>query len=765
MVETNIRIVKGGMALDVAARRARVTGTHLQLDMLQRACSHLRSRHQLVATPMLDDASALVVACNRPIPTVALQGEDWAISIEDAGELPPLTLDNVRDRAILPVLVERAVLGAVAVHTRRWVIAGAPRIWYEPRSLRAVNDIAAYRRVAVSAFLVEDVGIGVAIDTQTTFLTANTLAWFFDPQLSTGEARRRRELFDRLAERERGQGTLLYNRGGNRSTCYFVEARPRLTCATTGQLRFGGETYASLFDYYGRSFPNLDVSEEDATIDVSFRIGPCSVPVAAKFLQLRVFNDALPRQLQELIPIPPEGRRDATLRFWRELGETPLGSLDSALEDGLWVPTGRHLWQIRPPTLRFGGDSTLRVKNGLDSYRDYWNERTKLLATAGCFQCPPILPRVIHCAFPRSVPEEAIHALLTDVREWLRKWTGKAFNAVHLPYERVDCGIADVQILKESGLLLFVINDERNAYFDVSLHLGDRRPQHMAADTLTEHFDKLKNGSWDQREHKPTMRRGRILWDSFAGLVAINLLQLHDGVPWATEASPFEAMVAVDVGHDCRHYGLSALIVRTKGTAPEFRLQTEISPKADAKHESINPVILRDEVVNLFRTLWPKRAEPLRSLLFVRDGRICGQEATGIEEARQRLIADGILAATARVEVVDFPKNTSRRVRLWDVREPGRVENVVEGTALEISRDTVILANTGRTTLRQGTVEPVAIIAQSQTERLRDAAKTCFFAAQLNWSNPRVAQRLPLPVSRTDGELIARARQEARHTR
>lgn len=207
-----------------------------------------------------------------------------------------------------------------------------------------------------------------------------------------------------------------------------------------------------------------------------------------------------------------------------------------------------------------------------------------------------------------------------------------------------------------------------------------------------------------------------MLWDSFAGLVAINLLQLHDGVPWATEASPFEAMVAVDVGHDCRHYGLSALIVRTKGTAPEFRLQTEISPKADAKHESINPVILRDEVLNLFRTLWPKRAEPLR-------------------------------------------------VRLWDVRERGRVENVIEGTALEISRDTVILANTGRTTLRQGTAEPVAIIAQSQTESLRDAAETFFYAAQLNWSNPRVAQRLPLPVSRTDGELIARARQEARHTR
>lgn len=351
------------------------------------------------------------------------------------------------------------------------------------------------------------------------------------------------------------------------------------------------------------------------------------------------------------------------------------------------------------------------------------------------------------------------------MRALLKKWTGKEIVSVPLTYNRIQDGIASVDRLTQEGLLLFVMNDEPNAYFDISLHLGHRRPQHMTAATLLDHFDKLQNGAWDRRERRVTARRGRMLWESFVSLVAINLLQLYDGVPWAIEAGPFETTVVIDVGHDRRHFGLSLLLIRENGASPEFCIQTQIYPKADVKHESINAVVLRDEILKIVRRVWQKRRTPLKSILFVRDGHICGDEPTALTEVRDQLVSATILAPDARVETVDFAKDTSMRIRMWDVRDPDRIENVIEGTAIQISSNMVVVANTGRTTLHKGTADPVAIAARSATRSIRDAAETSFYAAQLNWTQPRVAARLMLPLTRTDEELVARAQHEARHTR
>jgi hypothetical protein len=765
MVETNIRILQSGMALSVPVRRARVTSTHTDPDLLEKVCSQLRRRHQLAAIPMPDEQASILVAGRRPIPAVRLEEETRAISIEDAGELPPLTLEKESDRALLPSLIERVILASITREGLRWVIAGAPRVWYQARPFKVIDGIAGYRRIAISALLIENVGIGVAADLQTSFLTERDLDWYFDDGLLANEGSRRRALFYRLAEREQGQGTLLYTRGSTRSTCYFVEALPRLTCGHTSPVQVAGESYSSVFDYYSKRFPELHISPTDRAITVSFKIGSGSQVVAAKLLKLRVFNDALPERLQECIAISPAERRQATLQFWNEFRQNPLAPIDAEFEGALWTPAPTHVWHIRPPTLHFGKQTTLRPPNGTSSYREYWTERTKTLESAGCFQCPPMFPRVIYSVSPNTVDEMAVRALVNDVRARLKKWTGKEIGSVPLTYDRIQHGITSVNDLTQEGILLFVMNDEPSAYFDISLHLGHRRPQHMAAATLLNHFDKLKNGAWDRRAQKITARRGRMLWDSFVSLVAINLLQLYDGVPWTTEAGPFEATVVIDVGHDRRHFGLSVLLIRENGASPEFCIQTEISPKADVKHESINAVVLRDEILKIVRRVWQKSRTALNSMLFVRDGRICGDEATALAEVRNQLISESILASNARVEAVDFAKDMSARVRMWDVCGPERVENVIEGTAIEISDNMVVVANTGRATLHNGTAEPVAMVARTATRSLRDAAEMSFYASQLNWTQPRVAARLMLPLSRTDEELVARAQHEARHTR
>jgi hypothetical protein len=64
--------------------------------------------------------------------------------------------------------------------------------------------------------------------------------------------------------------------------------------------------------------------------------------------------------------------------------------------------------------------------------------------------------------------------------------------------------------------------------------------------------------------------------------------------------------------------------------------------------------------------------------------------------------------------------------------------------------------------LTQGTAEPYLIVGNGHCTNLRTAAQATFDTAQLNYSSPGVAQRLPLPLKRTDEELQARSAQQIR---
>jgi hypothetical protein len=104
-------------------------------------------------------------------------------------------------------------------------------------------------------------------------------------------------------------------------------------------------------------------------------------------------------------------------------------------------------------------------------------------------------------------------------------------------------------------------------------------------------------------------------------------------------------------------------------------------------------------------------------------------------------------------------------VRIWEVDAAGRVENPLEGTAVQVTSNSVVLTTTGQATLHQGAAHPLLLIGNGGGDQTMDAAEAFFAGAQLNWSSPRVAQRLLLPLKRTDEELVARAAQEIRRIR
>jgi hypothetical protein len=242
------------------------------------------------------------------------------------------------------------------------------------------------------------------------------------------------------------------------------------------------------------------------------------------------------------------------------------------------------------------------------------------------------------------------------------------------------------------------------------------------------------------------------------------VLQLMDCVPWrANELGPYEAHVAIDVGHDRRYLAVSLLIARAKEKTPSFWVDSTAVPKPDYKHEAINEVMLEEQLLELFRRARGRRFDPVTSLLFLRDGQIYEGESLTVErKVVEGLVAEKFLADGARVEIVEFHKRTLKAIRLWEIEESGDIGNPSEGTAFELSEEIAIVTSTGAATLHQGTAQPFVLVGNGSCRRILDAARASFDSAQLNYSSPGVAQRLPLELKRTDDELAARAAQEVR---
>ena len=766
MIETNIRLIAPGRHVAVPVRRAQVNGTQVTSNTLFKACDRLQRFYGLSAVPMPSKEPALLVATRRPVPAVEIKDDNWEITVADAGEHPPLNLSTRQGESALPDLLERALVAHLMHQRKRWSF-GSPRHWYESELLDECDGIAAYRRMAVTGLLVADFGVGIAAEASVSFLTTQSLDYFFDPTQSRGERARRRERFEYLTARDQGQGTLLYEdgRGGN-IVCYFVDAPDGMTCGTTGKVRAYGQTFDSLVDYSASK--GVVVDPETPAVRVRFKnIG--DQPVAADRVRVRVFNDALPRRLQGLGIMAPSRRRELAVEFWKEMGERPFGQAASGLLPGFWQPPTRRVWQMRSPALQFASGHVVPSPppGNSSQLRRYYYGRLDALKDGGLFSMEPAVNRVIEYAYPESLDPAAARKLAEDVCRVLSNWSGITFTAQARSYTDLEDGLDKLSSSHGTGLVLWVLNDEGNAYYEVSLHLGHRRPKRVTQAMLEHHYDFFCNGCWDNREKKKSLASGRRKWSQFIDLIVLDVAQKLNAVPWRpVNAGAFEARLAIDVGHKRQHFALSLLLARAEDRKPSFEILTEPYHKSDSRQDSINGRVLENEIVKLVKK-GLRSGDPLASLLLLRDGLWRGEELPHLHRACEKLKELGLLIPDARIEMIEFHKDSLKGVRLWEVDEREQARNVSGPTAVEITPSMVVLVNTGGT-LSQGTAGPV-VIASDRSDlpsgALRHATEAMHISAQLNWSNPRVAMRLPLEIERTDEVLKSHAQSLSLHIR
>lgn len=768
MIETNIRIVAPGATLYVWTRRATVVGADLSADLIERACGRLRYQHGIAAIPVGGDEPALLVATSTPIPHIRLADEEWELEVQDAGEpSKKIIFTDAGGPELLSLLIERAFFAQLARSSQYWSF-DSPRIWYEAKPFLCQDGIQVYRRYEIGALPINDVGIGIAVDVGTAFFSKDTLAYFFDPTVPSQERRRRKERFDALTSRQAGQkGTLLYNRGEARSKCYFEQAPGDVTCATTGSIRIKGQTYTSLADYYQKVSPNLAFAEDGPAVRVSFANLDRPVWVAAERLVVRVMNDELPGRLQSVDKITPEQRRQLLQTFWSGVGLRPLGRVAPGVRAEFWRPADEHVHMLTLPELLFGQSQKLvsPPHRSIEAYKTHYRQRAEYLSKFGCYDVPPTMSRLVYVAVPNTFAEPVGTRLAQDLVDFVARWTRCPVNYQLVQYDSLSDAVEKLRAADRSGMAVVVLNDEPTAYHDVAYNLDRWRVKRITEQTLQSTWKQLTEGAWNNRINAYDLQRGKRRWRDFVEKSALDVLQLMDVVPYRyAQTNPYEAMLVIDVGHDRRHFAMSLLISRDEEKAVNWQIVSNVYPKPDHQHEAINAKMLEDQMVRLFTEVLPHRAVPLASVLILRDGRFCGQEPDGVNRAIQLLRERGKITQDARVDAVDLRKDTSKPIRLWDISGQC-AENPLEGVVVELNAKTVAVTATGAATLTQGTAEPYIVVTNGRCTDLVEAGAATFVAAQLNYSSPTVAQRLPLPLKRTDEELTARAAQEIKRLR
>jgi hypothetical protein len=723
----------------------------------------------LAAVPLQTPGSSLLVLTRNLIPTDSLKDEKWEVNIQDAGE-PAIELrgTDTSSREQLATLIERALTIQVQRNTQLWRMRSW-RTWYEPEPFEEREGVSAFQRYDLSTSWVDNEGVVVSVGVGTAFFTTETLAYFFSLNLTASERSQRREMFDHLTQRQqRRKGTLLYRNGKSITRCYFVDAPEGMTCATTGLIRIANKSYVSLLDYYRDVNPNLQVDDSDVVVRVSFPgLDGGGVYVAAKLLVARIMNDNVPERLKSVDKLPPDIRRNKVETFWQQLGRQPFGKGVPSPTVGLWQPKPEKVHQLTMPDLIFSNGACLRAPTEAGSnFSENYRQRLSMLEAHGCYSVPPAMERTLYYALPNSIPQDIRQQLIDDLTKKINGLAkGPVLSSVPILYSSISDAISQLRKY-EAGALIFVLNDEPNAYHEVAFQLDGWRVKRITSRVLLSKYQDMQNNSNRRNGNgRSDPYKGRKRWGDFVVENALDVLQLLDVIPYrVAQLVPYEAMMVIDVGEDRRYQAVSLLVMRNQSLIPECIIVRHVMPKPDMQSEAINPVILGDLMLEIVNRGIRTTRYPLQSILIVRDGKTVDREPEGYAEGIAKIKAAKKLTEDARIDIVDVHKDTLRHLRFWDATE-GRAVNSLEGTVLKLDTDTVLLATTGVSTLHQGTANPLLIVGNGRCSNILDAAQAIFAACQLNWSSPKMSQRLPLPLKVTDEELAARLAQEIRRIR
>ncbi len=750
----------------IACRRLRIQSADPGVDLRQKVCSKLRHQGKIAVPSRFEPREILVVDESVALPP-ALTGDDWRADLLAQGRLQ-LQFDRPDGLIVIADLVQKAVVVGFEGRQDFWRCSNSIRYWYEVEPVRCEDGIEMIPRISFSTQALGAGRVGLAFDFGHLFQTRETVAEFLGPDLPHPQREELRSRFNHLRRRDAGgRGTLMYDTGKRTLTkCYFHDFADEVTCASTGAFSIGNDHFDSLHEYYERRRPSLGIAADDSVVYVSFESLGRPKPVAARLLRLRVSLDQqeMPRGLRRL-SMPPHQRRVRAQKAWSDVGQSAVGKIGCVGAPTLWRPAAAEQEQVPGPELVFNKGRTLMPPKAstVQDYREYYRQRLEKLRDGGLYRFESSVPRELWFVTPtaRGNWSDALQQVfVADYCREIENITGLTFTA-HVT--RADDHAQLVERLRrETPATAVIVFDEREldgtAYYLLSDALKDWRLKRLTRRKLeATWFSRLRAAG----DEKPRAERD---WLNVIRLSVLDTLDQMDAVPWRLANCPYDACLAIDVSERRKYFALSLVICRDAGSSPSFWRYVDAWTKPDPSHEAINPVILQDKIAEVLEQYGGSCFAPLRSLLVLRDGGVCGEEPRATRQGLDRWMSAGSLSQNADIHVIDYHKTSVKDLRMWELAV-GETRNVLEGRAVYLDERTGLLCCTGAATLPAGaTAEPSLLIARDGAD-IRRAVRMVFALAQLNYSSPAKAHRYPLPLRDADTKLRARMAADTRGIR
>ncbi len=749
-------------------RRVEVRCAVRPAELRASLCSKLRRRHSVVAVPSPFASSEILVLGVKKLPVDQVRDKSWRAELHDLGKNLRLRPESEDDQQVFADLLERCLVVAFEQSAGYWRLSRPLRNWYDNQPIARVEGVEVIPRVSFSTVRLGEAGVGIAFDTGYLNRTERTVAEFFDPSQSPCERNRRRREFDRFRNRaERRKGTLLYTTGEQVvPVCYFERFAEGVTCGTTGPV----VQHDSLYDYCQERYPKLDLEPGDLVAYVSFPGLPHPVPVPARWLRLRVMVDEEQsyRGLGQYKTLPPEQRRDAAIRGWERCRADVERMMGCEAEVELWTPSEERCELLPCPALQFGGGRVVAAprEETTSEYGRYYRERLEKLKGGGLYHYEAAVERKLFVVTPKSGngwTDELQDAFIADFGKVIQDVTGSRFSLTQLREDDPD-RVVEVLAKIADGMggagTTVIVFDDRLAngasYYLLSHGLKGWHLKRLTRRQVVRKWEARRFGRTLEDRKKADRR-----WIDMVTLSVLDTLDQMGAIPWRIAEWPYEACLAIDVGEGRRHFAMSLLVCREASQVPSFARISDSWPKGDHQHETINPVILRDKVVQLFDGYEDPGFTPLRSLLFLRDGGFCGKEEAALVEAIDRLQQKDRLAQDVTADFAEIHKKTVKNLRMWLPQGQSR-GNVLEGQAIYLDGGASLLSCTGAATLsRKATADPILLVLRRGRD-VRRAARALFALSQLNYSSPSKAQRYPYPIRETDSRLQQRMAEDMR---
>lgn len=173
--------------------------------------------------------------------------------------------------------------------------------------------------------------------------------------------------------------------------------------------------------------------------------------------------------------------------------------------------------------------------------------------------------------------------------------------------------------------------------------------------------------------------------------------------------------------------------------------------------EQLSPDLIKKYLVEIVAKEAAGSDSAIKAIVIHRDGRLWETERPGIQRAIDALKTEGVISPDAQFAILEIPKTSRARLRLFDVtqnaRERAWVENPQVGCYWLVDQNDAYVCSTGRAFPRRGTVRPLHVRYVGGQLPFGDCLEDLYSLTTLTWTRPEDCTRNPITIKLTDRRL------------